>query len=301
MANPSLRWTASAAASGLYAAEVFFAGRPLAERSLAKLLTEPIQALHSAIKACNLPAERLLRHLTPLSAGILPPRQLAEVALAKAFPRAEIESHTPALAEALRQLTVACQQAVPDMVSQLELRSQPLRSQWEARGPGLVTEMARLTDPELIAGQADVVLVHPVLGGGGRAYLPYNTVVLEAVLVDPNPSLPETLRLGWLLAQLQCELPKFQGELMADDLVRTAAAAMIPAVLAAAEEVELARFDEPTIGLALNSWPEPRRKELRPDAATILCDWWTTYVNARPPWGVAMGALSRMLSGLSPA
>ena len=126
--------------------------------------------------------------------------------------------------------------------------------QWEARGPGLAAELIRLVEPEIMAPQADVVLVQPVRGGFGSACLPYNSVVMEPLLTDSNPQLPEVLRLGWLLAQLQCDLGKFQGTLAGDRLARAVALAMVPAVLAAAEEVELGRCDEPTIKLALQTW-----------------------------------------------
>jgi len=45
------------------------------------------------------------------------------------------------------------------------------------------------------------------LGGAGAAQLRTNSVRLEAVLTHPDPQLPETLRLGWLLSQLNQDLP----------------------------------------------------------------------------------------------
>ena len=65
--------------------------------------------------------------------------------------------------------------------------------------------IGRLTERELVVERADVILVHPVLGGGGWAYPPYNAVCFEAVLANPIAELPEVVRLGWLLAQLNLD------------------------------------------------------------------------------------------------
>src|SRR5690606_23019649 len=98
-------------------------------------------------------------------------------------------------------------------LEELELRSAPLREQWEARGGGLLATLARLTTAGLVPEMADVILVHPVLGGGGAAHWQYNSVQFEAVLANPLAELPEVLRLGWLLAQLNFDLPLYEDHL----------------------------------------------------------------------------------------
>ena len=99
--------------------------------------------------------------------------------------------------------------AFPNLLDDLSLRLLPLREQWEVHGPLLLQNMARWTDPRVVVAEARIVLVHPALGGGGAAHIPFNNVHIEAVLTNPVPELPENLRLVWLLAQLSLDLPAF--------------------------------------------------------------------------------------------
>jgi hypothetical protein len=68
---------------------------------------------------------------------------------------------------------------------------------------------------------------------------------------------------------------------------------MLPAVFAAAEQVELARLDPRTVALAIETW---RIWDARPAAevAATLLTWWQVYCDSRPPWPIALAALDRM-------
>jgi hypothetical protein len=179
---------------------------------------------------------------------------------------------------------------------------------------------------------ADVVLVYPAYGGGGRAHLLYNSVRIEAVLTNPVPELPEIVRLAWLLAQLNIDLPAFSENLRPQRRNKIAQLAMLPATLQAAEEVELARCDPAAIRLALKVWnvgasrvltegqnemsPQPASSDWGLEEATtfnpsncsadavqdqgeltsVLFEWWQTYVESRPRWPTALAALDRMLA-----
>ncbi len=106
----------------------------------------------------------------------------------------------------------------------------------------------------MVVESADVFLLQPVLGGGGRAYTLYNAVGIEAVLANPVPSLPEIARLGWLWTQLNLDLPTFQDQVGRDRLREIGPLATLPPLLAAAEEVELVRFNRETLAAALAAW-----------------------------------------------
>ena len=194
---------------------------------------------------------------------------------------------------------------LPDLLEELEVRSGPIRNQWEARGPGLLTAVGRWVGPELLVDRADVVLVYPVLGGGGSAFARYNTVTIEAVLADPLPRLPEVVRMAWLVSQLGSDRPNFQEGLIPsikekrmvsiDRLEALSSAALLPAVLEAAAGVELATCDLPTLELALQSW-DNRVIEKAQVCAGLLFDWWTTYRRSGSKWHVAVSALLQMSS-----
>jgi hypothetical protein len=117
---------------------------------------------------------------------------------------------------------------------------------------------------------------------------------MEAVFNNPLDDLPETVRLGWLLSTLNLDLPRYSETLRRERLPLLACLAMLPAALAAAEDVELIGRP-PSLSRALTAW------RLAPDGAAqslaeTLSQWWTTYQDSRPPWGVALAALDQLLS-----
>ena len=165
-------------------------------------------------------------------------------------------------------------------------------------GPGLLAAIGRATDAELLVERADVLVVHAISGGGGQAYLPYNSVSIEAVLANPHAELPEVVRLGWLISTLQFDLPKFSEEIAPARLPVLAGLAMMPAALEAADYVELARNTPATLERALTAWElvetgQPGRAEA---LAATLDNWWRTFREAPTAWAIALRALDEMLS-----
>jgi hypothetical protein len=290
-----LRWLASLSASALAAAEAILSDRKFADEKLAVGMKDAAGYLASTIDQSPTNPAQLLPHLVALSAGIHSPAELAQVALSKVTNNEMARHHATSLGDAVRQVIAAFRALVPDVLEQLELRAEPIRQQWEARGGGLLANLRRLTVPELMVDQADVILIYPIVGGDGRAFLPYNSVLLEAVLADPIHGLPEVLRLAWLVAQLNCDLPKFQGELTRDQLAETAELAMLCPTLEAAQDVELARLDEPTLKLAIDSWCSQSAATI-PELPATLQDWWNTCQTSRPDWDVAIAALGQMIA-----
>jgi hypothetical protein len=285
------RWIAGVTASALHAAECLLRGDAAADARLSAAFVGEAQQLGAELAAAGLPPQAFFAQAIPLSAHCDIPRQLAEGVLSKLLgPQHAHKSDT--IARRLTTLSAAFCDALPGAADELELRSGPLREQWEARGPGLLAMLRRLTEPELIADSADVLLVQPLLGGSGAAYPPYNTLALEAVLANPVASLPEIVRLGWLWAQLQFDLPKFSERIGPDRLAQIGPLALVPPTLAAAQEVELAPLTAASVALALDTWAT--REFVAP--AEVLWEWWTTYEATNPSWSAALGALDRMLS-----
>jgi hypothetical protein len=194
------------------------------------------------------------------------------------------------LAREIAQLEAAYARSVTGDAEELSLRGQPLREQWEARGPGFLKALAALTDKQLLPESAQVVLVQPVRGGGGQSFPPFNTVLFEAVLANPFPELPEVVRLGWLLAQLNLDLPDYQGELPRHRVFELGALALLPAALEAAADVEWCSAGQQSLFQAVERWKMPVK-------AAVLSDWWQTYKSSNIRWAAALGALDRMLTG----
>jgi len=289
-----LRWLASISASYTHAAAAMLRGWPMADSTLEAAMRPHVDQLDELFKTFNLPAKATMRNLVPLSAANENLRDLADLVIIKTVGR--IEHHSRATVElqgALRELELAFQQAEPDALNNLELRSRPLREQWDARGPGLLRSIGHLTDENLMVPRADIMLVHPACGGSGEAHLFYNSVRIEAVLANVTPQLPETLRLGWLLAQLNLDVPIYAEALRRNRLPLVASLAMLPPALAAGEQLELTQFDDTAIRFALEAWRLPVGDFDR--TADALRRWWETYQAKRPSMGVALAALDRMI------
>ena len=247
-----LRWKVSFSASCLNAAAALVEGLPAANSEIAAVLHPPTEELVAELHVLQFDVATALHDLTGLTADYENNRQLVEMMLRRARGANSVDSATVArLAGCIADLEAAWLRQQPNLVEELAVRGRPLREQWEARGPGLLRSITRLTDDMFLAPSAEVVLVCPLVGGHGRAHLHQNRVTLEAVLTNPQTELPETLRLGWLLAQLHLDVPTRSEPVSPQRLPWLASWATLPLVLAAAESVELARLDEVTLSSAI--------------------------------------------------
>jgi hypothetical protein len=281
-----IRWKASFSASCLHAAACLEEGLPIADAQLASLLEPPARALLAELAASGL--QSALPLWVALAADYENNRQLVERGVARQQGAASIESENRVrLAGCVADLEAAWLGEWPALAEELAVRERPLREQFEARGPGLLRAVERLTTETLLVEQAEVVLVCPVVGGHGRAHPKSNRVTFEAMLTHSDPALPEVLRLGWLLTQLNLDLPAL-GE--APPLLGSLAT--VPLVLAAAEQVELAVLDEMTLTRALTCWHLPAQP---PETVQALFTWWQTYADSQTRWPVALRALAQML------
>jgi hypothetical protein len=293
--TPALEWIVSLPTTCLHAAEAIGSGRTLADGPLAEAITPPARSLVNAIRAAELPWQRFWQHLLPLAAQADNPRQLVQWSLRKAMgkgPRAD--ALLSPLAGWISELFAAARRATPDLAGQLDERACSLRQQWEEVEVGLLATIAQLVDPRILVDSATVVVVDAVQGGGGAAHLWYNSLRIEAVTQDPKPELPEVVRLAWLLAQLNLDLPVFCDRLRSVNLPWLAAVAMLPPTLTAAAQAGI--LDDPIacIPRALAQWDIPEPPDA--DLAGTLTVWWRTYQESKPDWGVSLEALERLLS-----
>jgi hypothetical protein len=288
-----LTWKPGPLNSALHAAGAIARGKTLIDPALQAALAEPAEALQQEIMASGLPPAPFRRALSGFATQFDAPRQLVERAIVKVQGSGQRGDLLVAkLTAVLTAVVQAFNKCCPSSAETLRLRERPLREQWEARGNGLLRQIAALTDERLLASEATVVLVQPALGGGGEAHLQQNAVSFEAVLTNPVPQLPEVVRLAWLLAQLQCDLPAFADHVNAQRLPHVAAFALLPAVLQAAANVELGEFSPEQIARAIEAWQLPKLADI--DAASLVQDWWQTYLTDRPTWPVALTALDQM-------
>lgn len=290
----TIRWKPHPLASALHATRELARGTPLADERLAAALQPPCGELTRWATTTGVPDDTLWEHLVPLAVRVDSQRMLAETLLVKIR---GLDRFSPAMVAELVGLLSAVEAAqrsvLPNLAEELRLRIGPLREQWEARGPGMLANLQNLLAPEVVPDEAEVLLVHPACGGGGEAHVAYNSVRFEAVLANPHVGLPEVARLGWLLGQLQLDLPIFSEGLPRPRVNHLAPLALALPALAAAEEVDLARCDHPTLQLAWTAWRLDRAAP--PAFAPTLLDWWRVYRESRPPFRTALSALSSLL------
>jgi hypothetical protein len=236
----------------------------------------------------------VIPQLASLSAEYENNRELVTRSLAKLRIPA-IEGQVSRVAGAIADVEAALRRARPEIVEELAVRGGPLRQQWEARGPGMLHQLQRLTDEAVVPEFAEVVLVAPYAGGHGVAYPAQNRVALEAVLVNPLPELPETVRTAWLISQLNSDLPRFADSLAPGRGARAFQLAMLAPALDAGVSVELvASCDEAAVNAALDAWR--LRDGLPADAAARLWQWWSTWLDGASNWPVAVAALDQLLA-----
>lgn len=289
-----LNWRPSAAVSNLHIAWAISENQPIVDPRLDDAVTTSAKELAAEIENSRLPAERFWRHLIPLAAKVPRRRALLETAIAKTIGRSTHSELIASNLEArLAALDLAVTVAIPSMPDDLALRERPLREQWESRGPGMLKRIGELTDDALIAAECDVLLVQPAIGGYGEAHLAYNSARIEAVLANPIAEIPEVVRLTWLVAQLQLDLPTFSESIHAERLPKIARYALLPAALLAAESVELVRNTPALMSQASSAWGLSTAADA--GAAVLVAQWWQTYQETRPPFRVALTALDRMV------
>jgi hypothetical protein len=288
-----LRWKVSASATCLHAAACQAAGVPKANAELATALDAAAEALVAELLSAGWPLQEALHALAGLASEVGNNRQLVSRAAARLNPTCGDDATLVRLAGAISDLEAAMRRAQPQLEEEMAVRIGPIREQWEARGPGMLSEVSRLADEAAVPAAAEIVLVAPYAGGHGLAHAAHNRVTFEAVLVNPIAELPEVVRLAWLISQLNSDLPRYSDVLPAGRSRLLMAFATIPPVLAAAEAVELARYSEATLSLALSAWRLPGET---PDLiAAKLSSWWDAWLNLPKSWPVAMAALERML------
>lgn len=287
-----LRWIPHVATSALHAAEASWRGETIVDPNLADAVREPAALLAREISSRGLPELPMWRNLAALVPTFDNRRHAVKIAGLRAVGRALNEETVAAVTGAIVDLERAVNDAFPGLDKELELRSRLLREQWEARGPGMLRRIEQLLPSDVIVPGADVLLVQPCLGGGGKPHLVNNTVRIEAVLANPYHQLPESVRLAWLLSQLNFDLPMYSENIHPDRLPHIAAFAMLPVVLEAAHYVELVTFDRDLLPFAMEAWH--MRLPADVDGPELVANWWVTYQEARPPMPVALQALDQM-------
>ena len=291
----NLSWKSAGDVSALHAARCLDRYAADCHRASPELAATALE-LATAGRQLSFPPDRFWELLISLCVDTPNSVELAErIALRSPAQAQPTSDQTSRLAAALSALKSQYARDYPNFESEMHLREEPLRQQWEAYGPGLLRLMAEFSQATLMVEQAQVILVQPVVGGDGMPHLTTNRCHIEAVLTNVDPRLHETLRLAWLLSQLNLERPAFSQAISAFRLLHIAGLAMLAPTLKAAQELDLCAFDADTLQEALRLWRIAPPDHDRQHLAHVLLSWWETVETDRPDWAVAMAGLDRLV------
>jgi hypothetical protein len=178
------------------------------------------------------------------------------------------------------------------LAKQVPLQEDELHLQWRMHRKPLLAGIARWAEPGVFVEQGEVFMVHPVVDGQGEAYPLHNLVCLEGAFQE-KAQLPDVVRLAWQVSLLNTNLPRIAEQFPSlQRSMYVSRLAHLPVTLMAAEEMDLARCDRPTLELALGRWLVPPRAA---DMAETVWSWWEVYRDTRPPWPTALKALDRLV------
>ncbi len=123
----------------------------------------------------------------------------------------QLEQTAGAISNRLGECRLAFQRRFPKLSEQLELRGKPLKDRWNEVGLFLLSDIAhqiwREQPPEdWWPSRIDGLLVQPMRGGDGNYDTESRKFWVEAVLTDIDPTVPEVLRVAWLLTQIAIEI-----------------------------------------------------------------------------------------------
>jgi len=294
-----LKWNADREATFLYAVDLLRRGVELADPALADALSRDGPKLIEQLQHAGLTGEQIRQHLVPLGIQADSSHRIAETLMRKTIGGERWQSLVTPVAGLITDTGLAADPAMNRLNEELAQTLPPLHDRCREYMATLLAEIGRLTDPSLIPERVEVI-AGPALSaeagavtGGGTAYLLYNMVSLESVGDDPRSELPEPLRLAWMIAQTNLDLPIHSENVPRDARPLLAALAMLMPVLAAGESLDLCAVDDATARLALRRWQIVNRGE--DELCGIVMDWWATYRQNRPPMAVGLGALLQML------
>lgn len=286
-----IQWHASVRSSCCYAAEALHL-EDVVHVQLLQALAGPAHRIAARLERDRIAVVEFWQQMLALSLTSASLEQQVAAALS------HLDAKDPGidlagLLDGVRRLQETFSTCLPGIDEDLQLRCRPLREQWEARGPGLLREVQRRTFCPSFGEPALVVAVFPARGGHGALHTRFSQfITLEAVLANPVESLPEILRLGWLLMQLGARTSGVDAKVASGRFI---ALGLLPPILAAAERVELAACNATTLQLALDRWCVDQLQLPAAQLAETLLDWWNAQRASSRTWHQAIGDLPDLL------
>ena len=295
-AVPTIRWSASSKLSEIHAARTVAMGRTLTDRKLEQALALPATEINQRLLSCSVDVNAFWQRLFDEIALDGENTQSCEIALVAAgCSEMQAEQTSNAIRNRLGECRIAFHRRFPKLAQQLALRSQPLCQRWEMIGPGMLTDVTKriwggVAPDDWWPARVEGLLVQPIRGGDG-GYDPHATQFwMEAMLTDADPSVPEVLRVAWLVTRLVTEIHTREKS-SAESVSLPWGIGSVPFVLSAAAELDLISPSQLPISRAIELWHLGDAGVGR-TAAT----WWEQWQVSKTPLPVALAELRQRLS-----
>ncbi|MEM6689090.1 MAG: hypothetical protein AAF664_06660 [Planctomycetota bacterium] len=205
----------------------------------------------------------------------------------------QIDSMAAALSRLLREVHQVHHGMYPKLDGQLELRMRPLKDRWDTVGAGLMLSAAKqawtIDAPEAwYPRRLTTHIVKPLVGGGGGVL--DEAIWIEAMLTDVDPSVPEVVRLAYLVVLDAMERYLVAtGRSISEEIRDAWRLAAVPMTLEASADLEVTPPTIDCIGTAMDLWLGGLVVE-----PSWLLDWWAGRDQAKP-LPVVIGALHKYL------
>lgn len=281
--------------SAAHAAHIVAIGAAFADPKTEELLVDSVTEINNRLVSSSLDVATFWqRYLRQVMVDQELPAACAEALLAAGCSELQIDQVARALRGRLVDARGLFVKKYPRLVEQLQLRAQPLRSQWDTYGPGLVREVGRRIwgdQPPSRWSQTriDALLVQPIRGGDGGYDADQKRIWMEAMLTDVDPMVPEVLRMVWLITRLTVDL--YIRENADDSLGSSWALVTVPLVLEAGAELEIIRTERLPIDRAMQLWHFGD-----PEVAEKLAAWWEQHRDSAMPLPAALKVLQSALT-----
>lgn len=295
MATPvSISWSIRADLSVAQAALVVATGARCVDPKTERLLVESVTGINTRLISASIDVRQFWqRYRRGIAISDEVGQACTDALLAAGCSEFQVEQTAKAIHSLLSEGRIEFNQRHPKLIDQLELRGRPLKDRWNSVGPGLLWQVQQQiwgNQPPARWWPARVegLLIQPIRGGDGGYVAAAGLFWIEAVLSDIDLSVPEVLRVAYLVTRLAIDRHR-GGDDVTSDLAWSLAT--IPLVLSAGRELELIQTDELPIAAAARLW-----QLADPGAAEQVQRWWQKTRDDDAPLPIAVRLLDAMLS-----
>ncbi len=295
MAAPvTVRWVTHPELSIVHAAYTVATGARCVDPKTEQLLVKPVTGINTRLISSSIDVgefwHRYRSEFVDHDGGN---RACSSALLAAGCSELQIEQTSKAISSLLSECRLSVDRRFPKLSEQLELRARPLKERWGMAGPGLLRDVQQQiwkdSPPEdWWPTRIDGLLVQPMRGGDGGFESASQRFWIEAMLTDVDRSVPEVLRVAWLITRLAMDA-HLRGKAADRSLSRAWSLASVPLLLSAGVRLDLIDAPSLPISAAIDLWNMGDSS-----VSSKLEFWWQSIQGTETPLPVCVSELDRM-------